>query len=497
MITLNQILKDPLKFRGSFVNGQWSRSHVTGEWKVKSPANHDWVLPELSYDNDEVEKAVDAAKNAWPLWRSLSMDERLNYLKNFAAELDKRKDTLGRIIAIETGKPFDEALAEAGLLSAKINVTIQYGLELVKSQVIEVDAKTRGEIHFKAKGILLIIGPFNFPVHLSHGHIAPALLMGNVCILKPSEKTPYSAQVYMEAAEAAGIPKGVLQLIHGPGDMATRLVRHTEINGVIATCSYEVGAKIQKTLAESPEKIVALEMGGKNAALIWENSNIDELSDALIRSCFLTTGQRCTALSRVYVQQGILGDLVQSFHQKAKELVVSHPFAENPKPFMGPLISEQALEKYLRYSGIAASEGAESVMRPKTLQGTTRLGEQLPIGNYVSPSIQIVKEFNPKSNYQNHEIFGPDVFFCPINSLEEGVRAVNSSYYGLVASVFCPKEKFSDIAEQLEVGLVYHNRPTVGASARLPFGGWKRSGNHRPAGLFAIYACTQAQARVC
>jgi succinylglutamic semialdehyde dehydrogenase len=163
---------------------------------------------------------------------------------------------------------------------------------------------------------------------------------------------------------------------------------------------------------------------------------------------------------------------------------------------MGPLVSEVAKEKFLRYSTMAQSEGAEVVMRSKALEGTTRLGEQLPLGNYVSPSVHVLKEWSSKSAYQNHEIFGPDIFFCPIDSVEEGVAAVNSSYYGLVSSVFCPKEKFAQIADQIEAGLIYHNRPTVGASARLPFGGWKRSGNHRPAGLFAIYACTQVQARI-
>jgi succinylglutamic semialdehyde dehydrogenase len=303
MITLNQILKETLNFKGSFIGNEWLKQKSSGVWTIKSPANFEWVLPELSYNVDDVDRAVEEAKKALPQWTSLNLDQRIGYLKSFAVELDKRKEYLAQLIALETGKPYEEALGEASLLSAKINVTLQYGLELVKTQRFEIDAKSSGEIHYKAKGIILVIGPFNFPVHLSNGHIIPALLMGNVCLLKPSEKTPYSAQVYMEAAKAANFPAGVLQMVHGPAEVATRLVRHTDVNGVVATCSYEVGAKIQKTLAESPEKIVALEMGGKNAALIWENHNIDELAEALIQSAFLTTGQRCTALSRVYVQR--------------------------------------------------------------------------------------------------------------------------------------------------------------------------------------------------
>jgi len=279
--------------------------------------------------------------------------------------------------------------------------------------------------------------------------------------------------------------------------MAKRLMRQTEVDGVIATCSYEVGAKIQKTLAESPEKIVALEMGGKNAALIWGEKNIEMLSSELIRSSYLTTGQRCTALSRVYVQRQIMSDLIQVFHQKAKELSISHPFDTDPKPYMGPLISEESLDKFLRYNKIAQSDGAETIMRPKALKGKTRLKDvPLPNGHYVSPSVHVVPKCDPASAYQNHEIFGPDLFFCPIDSFDEGIASINTSKYGLVSSVFCPRTEFEYAADRINAGLIYYNRATVGASARLPFGGWGRSGNHRPAGLFAIYACSQVQARM-
>jgi succinylglutamic semialdehyde dehydrogenase len=156
------------------------------------------------------------------------------------------------------------------------------------------------------------------------------------------------------------------------------------------------------------------------------------------------------------------------------------------------------MEKFLRYDTIAANEGAEVIMRPKRLEKVTRANDKtLPEGYYVAPSIHLVKKWNAESSYQNHEIFGPDMYFCPIDTLDEGILATNSNHYGLTFSFFSPKEEeFNYVADRIDAGCVYWNKPTVGASALLPFGGWKRSGNHRPAAIFAIYACTQAQTRV-
>jgi succinylglutamic semialdehyde dehydrogenase len=499
MISLSSVLKEEIKFKGSFIGGEWKTSSVsTTSWQLVSPANADWILPTVSFSLSDADEAVEHARQAFPEWRTMPLSQRVELLKKFSDELVKRKDLMARLIAVEVGKPFDECLVEAQALKAKIDITIEYGLKLVETQVLDLGQQGRGEIHYLPKGVLAVIGPFNFPVHLSNGHIIPALLMGNVCILKPTEKAPFSAQLYMEAAAAAGFPRGVLQLLQGTGDLAARLVRNPDIDGVLATTSYEIGAKIQKELAEKTEKIVALEMGGKNAALVWDGANLDQVAADLIKSSFLTTGQRCTALSRVYAKEALLRPLAQKVHALAKELVVSHPFDEDPKPFMGPLVTAASKEKFFRYSDIAASEGAEVLMRPKALEGVTRINRKpLPEGHYVSPSLHILSRWDPKSPYQTHEIFAPDMFFCPIKDLDEGIEAVNASQYGLACSIFGgDKELFESLAPRIEAGLVYWNRPTTGASSLLPFGGWKRSGNHWPAGLFAIYASTQVQSRI-
>ncbi|MEO5669001.1 MAG: aldehyde dehydrogenase family protein [Bdellovibrionota bacterium] len=497
MISLKSVLQTDMIYRGSFVDGSWRPGSGTS-WKVVSPANFEWVLPEVFSSSADADESVASARRAFKEWKDLGIETRISFLRKFSDELMARKDRIARVMAVEIGKPLEECIAEAQVLKTKIDVTIEHGLKLVEKETLDLGAGSRGEIRYLPKGILVVIGPFNFPTHLSNGHIIPALLMGNVCILKPSEKAPFSAQVYMEAAEAAGFPRGVIQLVQGQGEVAVRLLRNPEVDGVLATTSYEIGAKIQKELGEKTEKIVALEMGGKNAAIVWTGADLDKVADDLIKSSYLTTGQRCTALSRVYVQEKLLPSLVERVHARAKELVISHPFDEDPKPFMGPIISLAAKDKFLRYSDIAESEGAEVVMRPKALHGIPRKNRKpLPEGHYVSPSLNIVPKWNPKSPYQTHEIFGPDLFLCPVRELDEAIAAVNASDYGLAFSFFGGDEAlFTKVANDVQTGLAYWNRPTTGASGRLPFGGWKRSGNHWPAGLFAIYASTQVQARI-
>jgi succinylglutamic semialdehyde dehydrogenase len=494
------VLKQKVDFKGSFIRGRWVKNQKpSGTFAVQSPANLQWKLPDVSFHYDDIEDAVTAGRNAFAEWKFQPLEARIKALHRFGEEINKRAELLARVVAFEIGKPLKEAKGEVAALVNKIKVTCEAGLEYVKTETVPMP-NGRGEIHFRPKGLMLVVGPFNFPVHLSHGHIVPALLMGNTVILKPSEKAPYSAQIYMEAYEAADFPPGVLQMLHGNPELSTRLVRNPKIDGVVATCSFEVGIKIQTALASNPEKIVALEMGGKNAAIIWEagQGGLDKIADDLITSCFLTSGQRCTALSRTYVKRDLLDELLTKFHEKTKKLIIGNPFEENPDPFMGPVVTKESMEKFLRYDTIATNEGAEVIMRPKRLEKVTRANDKpLPDGYYVAPSIHLVKKWSAESSYQNHEIFGPDMFFCPIDTLDEGILATNSNHYGLSFSFFSPKEsEFDYVADRVDVGLAYWNKPTVGASALLPFGGWKRSGNHRPAGIFAIYACTQAQTRV-
>lgn len=498
---LKDVLGDEVpKPLGNYFGGKWVQtSPASGSIQVQSPANLDWTLPAVSFAYSDIDAAVSEAVKAQREWALTSFEQRIAVLKAFRSELEKRKELIGKLISLEIGKPYKEGLSEAATLLSKIDVTIEHGLELIKTTSVSMPGGGAAEMHYRPIGVLAVIGPFNFPVHLSNGHIIPALLVGNAVILKPSEKAPYCAQVYMEAAHAAGFPRGVLSLLQGDGEVASRLVRHTGIHGVLATCSYEVGTKILRTLADQTQKIVALEMGGKNAAIVNSDvKDLDKVAVALIESSFLTTGQRCTALSRVYVIGKRIDELCDLVHSRAKELVISHPFDTNPEPYMGPLVTAGARDNFLKYHTIAMSEGAEVIMRPKALEAKALFtGKKLGRGYYVNPSIHRVAAWSSSSTYQTHEIFGPDLFFAPASSLDDAIAAANSTNYGLSFSYFGEsKDDYLYVADRIKAGLVYFNRPTVGASGRLPFGGWGHSGNFRPAGLFAIYASSQAQARI-
>jgi succinylglutamic semialdehyde dehydrogenase len=500
MYSVESLLKEKPKFKGAYVNGGWKLpSRPSGTWECISPANIDWVLPPVSYAFDQASEAVSAGRTAFKNWSKLGLHQRIEYLQKWGLEIQKRSEKIAQYLSLETGKPFTESLAETDLLLSKISTFIKEGVEVVSSSVIDLGDQGKGEIHYRPKGLLVTIGPFNLALSLPHGFHVAALLTGNTVIFKPSEKTPYSAQVYMEAAEAAGFPAGVFQMVQGGAEIGTRLVRDTDVSGVLATCSFDVGTQIQKELAETPQRIVALQMGAKNSAIVWDGADLDSCADSLVKSAFMTTGQRCTALPRVYVQKSLIHELVQKVHLLTKELSISHPFDDEQKPFMGPLVSASAKEKFFRYMSIAESDDCEVIMRSKALEGTSgRLNKKpLPLGHYVTPSIHLLAKPSFKSAYQNHEIFGPDIFFCPIENIEEGVLASNSCGYGLAFSLFGGSESlFKKVADEIESGIVYWNRGTVGTSSRLPFGGWKKSGNHRPGGLFSVLTTTQVQTRL-
>lgn len=499
MLPVERILGFKPEYKGSFVSNRWVvRDRPSGQWESTSPANIEWHLPHVQFSFDDVLESVSAGRRAFKAWSRLSLADRASTLMRFHDALLKRQELIARFLSLETGKPLSEALAETDLLLSKIKFTLDHGPALTQEKRFDLGIQGKAEVLYRPKGLFAVLGPFNLALSLPHGHLIPALLYGNTCIFKPSERAPYSAQIYMEAALEAEFPEGVFQMIQGNAEMGMRLVRDTDVDAVFANCTFDTGSKISRECAERPQKLLSLHLGAKNGALVWDPADLEATSEMIVRSAFMTSGQRCTALSRVYVKADLLGGLLTRVHEIAKSLVVSHPFEEEPRPFMGPLISAAAKERFFRYSAIAESEGSEIVMRAKALEGKSRLLRQpLPIGHYVTPSIHLVPKWDPKSAYQTHEIFGPDVFFAPVDSIEEGVEALNATPYGLAASFFGSKESdFDEVASKLDFGLVYFNRGTVGSLSRLPFGGWKKSGNARPSGIFSAWAATQVQTRV-
>jgi succinylglutamic semialdehyde dehydrogenase len=389
---------------------------------------------------------------------------------------------MAKLISRETGKPLWETKGEAAALANKINITLTQSLALVAEQTVENALPgVTGYTRFKPRGVMSVLGPFNFPAHLPNGHIVPALATGNTVVFKPSEWTPATGQLMAQLIDQAGFPPGVFNLVQGKGDVGERLVMSDQVDGVLFTGSYEVGFKIKQATLGHFWKVLALEMGGKNASLVWEDADLEKAVYENLVGAFASSGQRCSCTSRIILHRSVSDEFISRFYEAAKKLSIGHW----SKPvFMGPLINEAAVEKYVRFQGIAKREGNESLMRGKTLD------TDYP-GYYVTPSINLVKRQDPNSVYQKSEIFGPNVAIFTVDDLQEALHVVNSTDYGLVLSVFTKsKANYWEALRKANVGLINWNRASVCASSRLPFGGVGKSGNHQPSAHFAVYYCT-------
>ncbi len=468
---------------GDFINGQFHKVQTPdGEIKDTSPADLSDQLGVFTFAHSHVDKAVEAARNAYLPWARLSIEERKSYLLRLKEIFDSQKEIIAEAISRDTGKPRWETLTEAQALSSKIDITMNYSLELVKEEHIpNALPQVEGVIRHKPRGVMAVIGPFNFPAHLPNGHIVPALLMGNTIVFKPSEQTPFVGQLYAQCFEKAGFPPGVFNMIQGDGESGRKLVVHEGIDGILFTGSYEVGLKIKQETMNHYWKILALEMGGKNATVVWKDAEIDKAIYETLVGAYMSTGQRCACTSRVILHSDIAEKFTERFYQAAKKLTIGH-WSENP--FMGPLINAGAVEKYIRFQEIANRENCESLMRGKALDLKFK-------GHYVTPSIHLVKKFDPKSVYQKSEIFGPNVSIISTSDFDEALSMVNSSGYGLVMALFTKDNAlYKKALLEARVGLLNFNRTTNGASSRLPFGGMGKSGNDRPSAHYAIQYCS-------
>ena len=471
-------------FQGNYVDGQFLIPSRTDEtWTVVSPGDLSDTIGELSASYSDVDKAVDAAKNSFKSWSALSIEERKSYLIKLKEVYQKHKEEIATCISRETGKAYWETLGEAGALAGKIDITINASLSLIEEQAI-TDALpgVTGRIKYRPRGVLAVLGPFNFPGHLPNGHLVPALLTGNTVVFKPSEMTPFTGQLLARCIHEAGFPKGVFNLVQGGGEVGRRLVKHDYVNGILFTGSYETGLRIKQEIVTHYWKMSALEMGGKNTSIVWDDIDMDRAVYENLFGAFASAGQRCSCTSRIIVHKDRYHEFVDRYHKSAKAIKIGH---WKKDVFMGPLINDRSVEKFLRFQEIAKREGAENIMRGKALELDTK-------GHYVTPSINLVNEHRSDSVYEKEEIFGPNVAIYKSDDLDEAISLANDTSYGLSAAVFSKtRSVYEKVAADLEVGLLNWNRATCGASSKLPFGGFKKSGNGHPSAHFAVYYCTE------
>jgi succinylglutamic semialdehyde dehydrogenase len=471
------------KYLGDFISGRFVPVEKgDGEFKDIGPGDLSDVIMNVKFKYDHVDEACIAAKKAFPAWARLPMEERKKYLLRLKEVYEAHVDAMTELIARDTGKPLWDSMTEAKNLGNKIDITLNHSLRLVKEErTVNALPGADGVVRHKARGVMAVLGPFNFPAHLPNGHIIPALLMGNTIVFKPSEQTPAVGQFMAQLLEKAEFPAGVFNLVQGDGESGRRLSANENVDGILFTGSYDVGLKIKQETLTHYWKILALEMGGKNATVVWEDADLDKAVYETLIGSFLSSGQRCSGTSRIILHEKIADEFTERFYQAAKKITIGH-WSENP--FMGPLINAAAVERYIRFQEIANREGCESMMRGKALDLKQK-------GHYITPSIHLVSKFDPQSVYQKSEIFGPNVAIYRTNDFEQTMTMVNSTGYGLAMSLFSKnQELFQEALLTARVGILNLNRTTNGASSKLPFGGMGKSGNDRPSGDSAIQYCS-------
>ena len=447
-----------------------------------SPADPSDVLGTFPvWDEDAVGEAVVRAREAFPSWRGAGLEARAAVLRRFRDGVRSRREELARLIAREVGKALWDARAEAALVASKVDVTLEHGLAAVADQEAGPGARAR----FQPRGVLAVLGPFNFPAHLPNGHVVPALATGNTVVLKPSDLAPAVGDWMARAWRDAGLPPGVLELVQGGAETGRALALHPDVDGVLFTGSWSVGRALAEATLDQPGKILALEMGGKNAMVVLEDTDLPlAVVEAALSLC-ATTGQRCTSLSRLFVARPLVDDFTKRLAVVLDDLVIGPPLEEGV--FMGPLASRAAFERVTAWRAQAEAAGGERIYRREINR----------IAPYLGPSLVRFPSLRQEHPYQREEIFGPEAAVYAVDDLDEAIAAVNDSDYGLAASVMTgDRARFEHCVGRIRTGILNWNRGTVGASGRLPFGGLGRSGNDRPAGISAALYCTWPQAQL-
>jgi succinylglutamic semialdehyde dehydrogenase len=432
-------------------------------------------------DGEALQRAVARARAAFPAWRDAGLAVRSSLLRRFAALARAREEELARLVAREVGKALWDARSEARLLAPKVNATLDHGLRFVAP--FEAGAGVRAAFH--PRGVLAVLGPFNFPAHLPNGHLVPALATGNTVVFKPSDLAPAVGAWLAAAFAEAGLPPGVFELVQGGAETGRALATDPGVDGVLFTGSYAVGRALREATLDQPGKLLALELGGKNAMIVLADADLELAASEAAVSIAATTGQRCSSLSRIFVERSVEDAFQRCLVKLLDGLVIGPPLAEGT--FMGPLVSRGACERLARFRASADEAGGEVVLRREA-------GAPAP---YVGPGLVRFAGLAQRHPYQREEIFAPEAALYPVSDLDEAIAAANDADYGLAASILTrSRAAYEHAVGRVRTGVLNWNRGTIGASGRLPFGGTGRSGNDRPAGILAAVYCTFPQSHL-
>lgn len=425
----------------------------------------------------DVDAAVERARRAWPDWAARPLANRLELCRRFANEVRTVSETMAELISRETGKPLWESRTEVESVIAKVEISISAYGERTGQKKLDSGLGGTAAVRHKPHGVMVVLGPYNFPAHLPNGHIVPALIAGNAVIFKPSEKSPAVGELLVQCFVKAGIPAAVIQFLPGGPAEGQALVAHRDVNGVLFTGSAQAGIAINKKLATNPGKILALEMGGNNPIVVADTPLVTDAAILIVRSAFTSAGQRCTAARRLIVVESMYDAIVTEVKKFADRLIVGDPFA-NPQPFMGCVIDNDAADQLVESFLYFLSHGG------KAIKHMTRANDDLP---FLSPAIIDTTAIADRPDV---ELFGPLLQVIKVPDLDAGIAEANNTRFGLSASLIggSPQD-YNRFWANIRAGIVNWNQPTNGASSKAPFGGLGLSGNHRPAAWYAADYC--------
>ncbi|KAB2333294.1 aldehyde dehydrogenase family protein [Cytobacillus depressus] len=468
----------------NFINGEWSASSSNKFVTVTNPANGEVLGEVVQSTAEDVDRAVQAAKTAQKSWRLVPAPERAEFLYKVAHLLKERKEELAQILTREMGKVIDEARGE---VQEAIDMAYYMAGEGRRLFGDTVPSELRNKFAMSVRvpiGIAGLITPWNFPIAIASWKSLPALVSGNAVVWKPATETPGVAQEFVRIYEEAGLPKGLVNLVNGSGSVVgNAMVDHPDIDLISFTGSNEVGKQINEK-AGGLLKRTSLEMGGKNAVTVLEDADIDLAVDGILWGAFGTSGQRCTATSRVIVHESVKEKLESKLVERISELKLGDGLDESVK--VGPVINRSSLERIDEYVKIGINEGA------KLLVGGHIVTENgLDRGNFYAATI--FTDVKPNMRIAKEEIFGPVTSIISVKSLEEAVEVNNSVEFGLSSAIYTADvNRAFQAMRDLDTGIVYVNAGTTGAEIHLPFGGTKGTGNgHRDSGVASLDVYTE------
>ncbi|HEY3412877.1 MAG TPA: aldehyde dehydrogenase family protein [Armatimonadota bacterium] len=460
----------------NYINGEWVPAQSGETFQDLNPANRGDVIGEFPKSGKaEIDAAVASARAAYKTWRLVPAPRRAEFLFKAAEEMVRRKEELAQEMTREMGKVISEA---RGDVQEAIDMMYFIAGEGRRAHGYSAPCELPNKQAWCERqpiGVCGLITPWNFPSAIPVWKLAPSLVMGNAVVFKPASDTPLLATRLVEILVHAGIPGGALNLVHGPGSVCgAALVSHPDVDLVSFTGSSDVGRDISSGCAPTFKR-VSLEMGGKNAIIVMDDADLDLAVDGCIWGAFGTSGQRCTASSRIIVHKAVVAEFTKKMTERAKALRLGDGLLATTD--VGPVINAAAAKKIVSYIEIGKAEGATLLCG-----GGMASGGALADGNFVQPTL--FGDVKPGMRIAQEEIFGPVTVIIPVGSLDEAIDAANNTQFGLSASIFTSNVNNAfRAARDVYTGIFYMNAATIGAEIQFPFGGTRATGNgHREGG---------------